>query len=210
MNKDEFDKKVHGGTQDERLLETPHDLRALSGVKLCAVGSATAAHLAEYGLKVDLTPTTNRAEAVVLAMSDRGDVQGLNILLPHADIGRELLAAELRKRAANVTEVVAYRTVVAETEREGDPDIYQMLLAGRIDVVTFTSPSAVRNFVRVVGEEPAADLLSTTVVASIGPVTAEAAAQFKIQSTIVPARYTIPALVDAIVAHFGKIKQAAV
>src|SRR5260370_42089743 len=91
-----------------RLLETPHDLRALSGVKLCAVGSATAAHLAEYGLKVDLTPTTNRAEAVVLAMSDRGDVQGLNILLPHADIGRELLGAELGKRGANVTEVVAY------------------------------------------------------------------------------------------------------
>jgi uroporphyrinogen III methyltransferase/synthase len=193
-----------------RLLETPHDLRALSGVKLCAVGSATAAHLAKYGLKVDLTPATNRAEAVVLAMSDRGDMRGLNILLPHADIGRELLGDEMRKRGANATEVVAYRTVVAETEHDGDPDIYQMLLAGRIDVVTFTSPSAVRNFVRVVGEEPAADLLSTTVVASIGPVTAEAAAQFKIQTTIVPAHYTIPALVDAIVAHFEKAKQAAV
>jgi uroporphyrinogen III methyltransferase/synthase len=193
-----------------RLLKTPHDLRALSGVKLCAVGSATAAHLAGYGLKVDLTPATNRAAAVVQAMSDPGDVRGLSILLPHADIGRELLAHELRKRGANVTEVVAYRTVVAEAEHEGDPDIYQMLLAGRIDVVTFTSPSAVRNFVRVVGEEPAADLLSTTVVASIGPVTAEAAAQFKIQTTIVPEHYTIPALVDAIVAHFGKMKPAAV
>ena len=51
-----------------------------------------------------------------------------------------------------------------------------MLLERRIDVVTFTSPSAVLNFVHVLGAEPAADLLNTTLVASIGPVTAEAAA----------------------------------
>ena len=100
-----------------------------------------------------------------------------SVLLPRADIGREVIADELRKQGADVTEVVAYRTVVAEPEREGEPDIYRMLLERRIDVVTFTSASAVRNFVRVLGAEPAADLLRTTVVASIGPVTAEAAAQ---------------------------------
>ena len=191
----------------ERLLGTPQDLRALSGVRLCAVGPATASRLAERGLKVDLIPAEYRAEAVVQAL---GEVRGLNILLPHADIGRELLADDLKKRGANVTEVVAYCTVVAEPEREGEPDIYQMLLNGLIDVVTFTSPSAVRNFVRVVGEEPAADLLRTTVVAAIGPVTAETAAQFNIAAAIVPAHHTIPALVDAIVDHFEKTKQATV
>ena len=79
-----------------------------------------------------------------------------------------------------------------------------MLLDRRIDVVTFTSASAVRNLVRVLGAEPAADLLGSTVVASIGPVTAEAAAQYKIRSTIVPSEYTVPALVDAIVEHFTR------
>jgi uroporphyrinogen III methyltransferase / synthase len=192
----------------DRLLETPRDLRALSGVKLCAVGSATARQLARHGLKVDLVPAEYRAESVVRQMSELGDVRGLKILLPHADIGREVLADGLRKRGAIVTDVVAYRTVVAEPEREGEPDIYQMLLNGRIDVVTFTSPSAVRHFVRAVGEEPAADLLRTTVVASIGPVTADAAAQLNIRSTIVPARYTTAALVEAIVEHFEKVKAA--
>jgi uroporphyrinogen-III synthase len=62
----------------------------------------------------------------------------------------------------------------------------------------------VRNFVHVLGAEPAADLLRTTVVASIGPVTAEAASQCNIQTTIMPATYTIPALVDAIVEYFGQ------
>jgi uroporphyrinogen-III synthase len=83
-----------------------------------------------------------------------------------------------------------------------------MLLERRIDVVTFTSPSAVRNFVRVVGSEPAADLLAATVVASIGPVTAEAAAQYQIRTTIMPAAYTVPALVSSIVEYFTQQQPA--
>ena len=121
-----------------------------------------------------------------------------------------MIADELRKQGAEVTEVVAYRTVVAEPEREGEPDIYRMLLDRRIDVVTFTSASAVRNFVKVVGAEPAADLLRTTIVASIGPVTAEAAAQCHIETTILPAQYTISSLVDAIVEHFEKSQRVVV
>ena len=188
----------------ERLRRSPFDLRALGGVKLCAVGPATAERLARHGLKVDLTPSEYRAEALVRALSETVDVRGLRILLPHADIGREVVAEELRKRGAEATEVVAYRTVVADPEREGEPDIYRMLLDQRIDVVTFTSPSAVRSFVQVVGAEPAADLLRPIIVASIGPVTAAAAEQFGIQTTILPQQYTVVALVEAIVEYFEK------
>jgi uroporphyrinogen III methyltransferase/synthase len=188
----------------ERLLGGGQDLRALGGVKLCVVGTATAERLAHYRLNADLVPAEFRAEAVVSALGEAADVRGLRVLLPRADIGREVIADELRKQGADVTEVIAYRTVVAEAEREGEPDIYRMLLDRRIDVVTFTSASAVRNFVKVVGAEPAADLLRTTVVACIGPVTAEAAAQSHIETTVVPAHYTVRALVDAIVEHFEK------
>src|SRR5437762_3230015 len=187
----------------ERLLAGPRDVRALGGVRLCVVGPATGDRLARYGLKVDLTPAEYRAEAVLRAMSELGDLKGLRILLPHGDIGRELLADELRKQGAEVTEVIAYRTVSADSEREGEPDVYRMLLERHLDVVTFTSASAVRNFVRVLGAEPAADLLRATAVAAIGPVTAEAAAQYNIATTIVPQSYTIPAFVDAIVEHFS-------
>jgi uroporphyrinogen III methyltransferase/synthase len=186
----------------KRLLATPRDLRALHGVNLCAVGPATAERLRELGLKVDLVPAEYRAEALVEALAGSRDVTGLRVLLPRADIGREVVADELRRRGADVTEVIAYRTVIVDPEREGEPDIYRMLLDRRIDVVTFTSASAVRNLVRVLGAEPAADLLQSAVVASIGPVTAEAAAQYNIRSTVVPAEYTVPALVDAIVEHF--------
>jgi uroporphyrinogen III methyltransferase / synthase len=190
----------------DRLLAGPRDLRVLGGVRLCGVGPATAERLAHHGLKVDLTPAEYRAEAVLRALTERGPVRGLKLLLPHADIGRELLADELRRQGADVTDVVAYRTVAVEPDREGDPDIYRMLLERSIDVVTFTSASAVRSFVRVLGAEPAADLLGSTVVACIGPVTAEAATQCNIKTTIQPASYTVPALVDAIAKYFEKEK----
>ena len=188
----------------ERVIAGPRDLRSLNGAKLCGVGPATSERLARYGLKVDLMPPEYRAEAMLRALSETGDVRGLKVLLPRADIGREVVAEELRKQGAEVTEVIAYRTTAVEAEREGEPDIYRMLLEHRIDVVTFASASAVRSFVRVLGAEPAADLLSATIVASIGPVTAEAASQFNIKTTIMPAAYTIPALVDAIVEYFQK------
>jgi uroporphyrinogen III methyltransferase / synthase len=188
----------------DRLLAGPWDLRALGGVKFCVVGPATAERLVRRGLKVDLTPSEFSAEAVVRTMSDTMHLAGTKVLLPHADIGRELIADQLRKQGADVSEVLAYRTVTMEPERDGEPDVYRMLLERRIDVVTFTSPSAVRAFVHVLGAEPAADLLRATVVASIGPVTAEAAAQCQIESAVVPASSTVPGLVDAIVRYFEK------
>ena len=87
-------------------------------------------------------------------------------------------------------------------ELPGDPDIYQLLLQEQIDAIIFTSASTVKNFVQYLGAESVADLLRTVPVASIGPVTAEAAQQFGIQTSIIPTKYTIPALVDALVEHF--------
>ena len=189
-----------------RLLASPRDLRALGGVKLCAVGPATADRLSKNGLKVDLVPHEYRAEAVAKALSASADMRGLKVFLPRADIGRDTVADEMRKQGAEVTEAIAYRTIGTDPERDGAPDIYRMLLERSIDVVTFTSGSAVRSYVKVLGAEPAADLLRTTAVASIGPVTAEAAAQHNIHTTIMPSQYTVTALVDAIVNHFAGVQ----
>jgi len=46
-------------------------------------------------------------------------------------------------------------------------------------------------------------------VAAIGPVTAEAAQQLGIHVSVVPKKYTIPDLVDALVEHFGSHETAA-
>jgi uroporphyrinogen III methyltransferase/synthase len=190
----------------EALFAGGQDVRALKGPRLCGVGPGTAEKLAEYGIKVDLLPEEYRAESVVLSIAERGAIEGARVLLPRADIGREVIGAELRAAGAVVTDVVAYRTLLEDTQREDDPDVYGQLLEGRIDVVTFTSGSAVRNFAKIYGAEQAADLLKNAVVAVIGPVTADAARQLGIPVTVRPATYTIPALVDAIAAHYAATK----
>ncbi len=190
----------------QAVVETGGDVRSLKGPLLCAVGSATADQLARYGIRVDLVPSEYRAEALASALAAQGSLQDVRVLLPRADIGREIVSESLRQGGAQVTEVVAYRTVLEETQSEDGPDIYRMLLDGELDVVTFTSASAVRNFAQIFGTEQAADLLSRTCVATIGPVTSEAAARLGIAVTVQASTYTVPALVEAIVRHVTAAK----
>lgn len=184
-----------------RLLAGPTDVRALHGVRLCAVGPATAEALARYGLKVDLVPDKYRSEAIVRVMSRDHDLTGDRVLLPRGDLARDLLPDALRQAGAIPTTVTAYRTAPVDLEASGGPDIYRLLLERRIDIVTFTSGSSVTNFVKGLGADQAADLLSRVDVACIGPVTADIAQRLGVTTTIMPSESTVPSLVDAIVAH---------
>ena len=46
-------------------------------------------------------------------------------------------------------------------------------------------------------------LLANVVVASIGPITAATAAEFGLETRIMPSAYTIPALARAIIEYYG-------
>jgi uroporphyrinogen III methyltransferase/synthase len=187
------------------LLDGTRDLRWLKKPRICSVGTGTAERLARYGIKADLIPDEFRGEALVAGMADTGSLAGCHVLVPRADIGRDVIAEGLRDAGALVTDVVAYRTVLEDAQRDDGPDVYRMLLDDAIDVVTFTSPSAVRNFASIYGKEQTIDLLSRTVVAAIGPVTSEAANQLGITVTVQPAVSTIAALVDAVAAHLSAL-----
>jgi uroporphyrinogen III methyltransferase/synthase len=181
------------------------DVRSLKGVRFCTTGPSTASRLQRYGIRVDLTPAEYRAEAIVEALKTTGSLAGSRFLLPRADAARDVLADELREAGAEVTDVVAYRTVLADGgDGESGHDVYRMLLDRQVDAITFTSASTVKSFVQIVGHEQAVDLLRTTVVACIGPVTAEAAQQLGIATTVMPDDYTVPHLVDALVEYFSR------
>ena len=83
------------------------------------------------------------------------------------------MTEQLRALGADVTEVVAYRTMAAELATRTMWTATASCSSGRIDAVTFTSGSAIRSFVALFGAEQAVDLLGQTVVATIGPVTAD-------------------------------------
>ncbi len=146
---------------------------ALRGVRVGAVGPATAAALAERGIAVDFVPSAFVAEAI---LAEIGDVAGRRILLPRADIARETLVEELRARGAQVDDLVAYRTIPGD----GAALLAPLLRAGAVDAVTFASSSAVRYLLDglpATGMEPEEALacLNRTAIICIGPVTAATA-----------------------------------
>lgn len=179
------------------LLEGEQDIRGLHGVQLCAIGASTADRLQAFGIKPDLAPAEFGVDAVAGAL---GTSERSRVLIVRPDHARDVLATELRERGAFVSDVVAYRTVQAT---DSGQDVYRMLLDGKVDAVTFTSASTVRQFVDLIGREQAVDLLGTTVVAAIGPVTAEAAQQLGVTVHVVPKRYDVSGLVDALIDHFS-------
>ncbi len=178
-----------------------HD-HPLGGARAVAVGPATTARLARHGVKVDLIPADHRAEAAAAELIAAHDLAGARVLLPRASLATAELPDALRAAGADVTDVVAYRTVpVADT---GDVDLAGMLDRRALDVVTFTSPSAVRALAALLGgPERTAALLAGTHVASIGPVTTRALRTLGLNADITPQRATVAALVDAIARHCG-------
>jgi uroporphyrinogen III methyltransferase/synthase len=185
------------------LLHGPRDIRALGRTAICAVGALTAERLATVGLKADVALPEFRVESVGEGLAARGDLTGQSVLVVRPDHLRDLLAEDLTHRGAIVTDLVAYRTVADPAESPGVQELYGQLLEGRIDAVAFTSPTAVTRFASLFGAEPAVDLLNTTVVAAIGPVTAAAASELGIEKVIVGETFTIEGLVSVLVDRFN-------
>ena len=100
---------------------------------------------------------------------------------------------------AKVDVVTAYRTVRSDRNAS---ELLPLFDGGKVDVITFTSPSTVTHFLGIMG--PGFRLPSRVRIACIGPVTAEAARKAGLTVDILQERYTIPELVDAIAAHFAK------
>jgi len=158
-------------------------------LRIAAIGPATAAALEREGLPVHAVPREFRGESLPEAL---GPLAGKRVLLARADIGREETAAAFAAAGAIVEDVAFYRVGPATPDPEG----LAALRAG-VDVLTFTSPSTVRSFVSILGEE-ARTLARSSLVACIGPVTAEAAREAGLPVHLQPADYTVDGLLEAL------------
>jgi uroporphyrinogen-III synthase len=161
-----------------------------SRLRTAAVGQATARLLAEKRIDVDFVPEEFTGEQLALGL---GNVAGRRILLPRARIGRPEIPALLRERGAMVEEFALYDTVTAVP----NPQTLAELEKG-VDVITFTSPSSVRNFLKV-GQF---GKLLNPLIACIGPSTADEAAERGLTVDIVAKEYTIDGLIAAVAAYF--------
>lgn len=189
------------------LTRGPRDLRALGRVHVCAIGPSTAERLTAAGIRPDVVAPEVGPERLSDTMSAFAPLAGRSVLVIRPDVLRTVIGDELARGGAIVTDLVAYRTEPISPESAGAQQLYRRLLDGQVDAVTFTSPTAVRRFAALIGEEQAADLLNTTTVVAIGPVTAAAAIEMGIEAPLVPAAYTLSGLLQALVDHFQHVQR---
>jgi len=183
----------------ERLRAAGKDLRDLKGIRLCTIGPATAAVLEGQGLRVDLVPETYLSEGVVAAF-ERYNLSGQRILLPRAEKARDVIPDGLARRGAFVDVVTAYRTVNSGRKAT---ELAEQIARGHVDVLTFTSPSTVTNFLEIMGPE-FLPIPAGIRVACIGPVTAAAARKAGLPGDILQETYTVQGLVESLKDFFAK------
>jgi uroporphyrinogen III methyltransferase/synthase len=182
-----------------RLRRQGRDIRDLKGARLCAIGPKTKERLEELCLHVEYVPSEYRAEAVLEGLQGKLK-QGERVLLPRADIAREILADTLRDMGAQVDNVVAYRTV----RGGGDAMTLRELLAEKmVHYITFTSSSTVKNFVEALDTPDYRTLLEGVRLISIGPITSQAARDLGLAIDIEAAEYTIDGLTEALRGEAG-------
>ncbi|MDI6814499.1 MAG: uroporphyrinogen-III C-methyltransferase [Dehalococcoidales bacterium] len=181
-----------------RLYALNLDARWLKGVKIGVIGPATAKAVEKAGLCPDYLPEVHTSQGFLAGLETQG-LAGCQVLLPRADIADKELARGMAQLGAEVLEVIAYRTIPnTKAISRGK----QLLLAGEIDLITFTSSSIVTNLVAVLGGKQ--QVLNRAKIACIGPKTAATAAQAGLRVDVVAQKHTIPGLMEAIKEYFQR------
>ncbi|GAB6037111.1 uroporphyrinogen-III C-methyltransferase [Fundidesulfovibrio butyratiphilus] len=170
------------------------DARALHGLKVAAIGPATAKALSDRGIKADFVPERFVAESVAQGMLEMG-AAGTRVLIARAAKAREVLPEKLTEAGAQVTVLPVYET----TPTDQDPrEIVDGIEHGEIRYLTFTSSSTVDNFFAKVDPQTLARLRNAVRIACIGPITAATLEKHGFTADIQPEDYTIPALARAL------------
>jgi uroporphyrinogen III methyltransferase / synthase len=195
-----------------RYFEKDRDIRDLKGIRICSVGTKTAAEVKKFGLKVDMVPDEFRAEGLIDTFEKLGSKRvakgsmegqlrsgaplgGLKFLFPRAEKAREIFPEKVRELGGEMDVPVAYRTIKPESHGKR---LRRFLREGRITIATFTSAATFENFREIVGRN-AEELLRNVAIAVIGPVTAKAVESAGLHVEIMPSESTIEAMVQEII-----------
>ena len=193
----------------KQLDELGLDARSLNGVKVAAIGVATADTLKQFGIKADLMPPAYVAESLFETLQqEEKDLSGKRFLLARADIARDFLPEALERAGAIVKEMTLYNTIADEQDQA---ELIETLKSVQPDWVTFTSSSTVLHFSQrvatLLAEQP--DYFKDTQFAAIGPVTATSFKNTYGRVDVVAETHTIPGLIEALINANTKAPQLA-
>lgn len=171
--------------------------KAMDGVRIAAVGPATAEAARGAGLHVEYVAVKHQGTALAEELSEK--IAGKLILLPRSDRANPELVEKLESLGARVKEIVAYKTV--RPDGLSGARVEKMVKEG-VDAVLFFSPSAIHHLQDILGYEKFHEFSRRTLFAAIGPVTEEALRKAKVEHVAVAGDTTVGAAIAALRGHF--------
>jgi uroporphyrinogen-III synthase len=170
-----------------------------AGVKIAAVGPATAEAVRAAGLAVPYV--SNAHNGVALTNELRAEVHGTHVFLPRSDRANPELITVLERHGAKVTPVVAYKTVPPRGELL---EACGAVFRGGADAVLFFSPSAVHHLRDLLGSQRFRDLGRQTIFVAIGPVSENALKAESVDRILLATDTTVAAAVSLLADYFAK------
>jgi uroporphyrinogen-III synthase len=170
--------------------------------RTAAVGPATADTAEHAGYPVEYVATEHSGAGIAKELGE--DLKGRSVFLPRSDHANPDLPEVLRRRGAVVTEVVAYRTLAPGA---ADRQRVKESIKDGVDGILFFSPSAVQNFLELLGAERLKALQGRAVMVAIGPTTAGALSTAGVQRIAWAADTTPKAVIEALEGHLSRTRR---
>jgi uroporphyrinogen-III synthase len=171
--------------------------QAVGGLYVAAVGPATAGAASQSGLHVDYVAAKHQGSALVEELAER--IRGQRVLLPRSDRANPELVEKLARVGAQVTDVVAYKTV---RPVEQIASAARAMAAKGVDAVLFFSPSAAHHLQDILGDERFREFSGRTLFAAIGPVTEQALRKMNAPHVVMAKDTTVIAAVTVLQDYF--------
>lgn len=175
-----------------------------NGIRVACVGPVTAAAARTANLLVEYVAVTHNGVALANELGSR--LQGAKVLLPRSDRANPDLPTALKNYGAQVSEVIAYRTLRTATD---DQERLKTIVGGQADAILFFSPSAVQHFAELVGAEQLLSVQDKLAITAVGPVTAKELSQAGVTRAVVAEDTTVVAVIEALENHFAGTEKAA-
>jgi uroporphyrinogen III methyltransferase/synthase len=172
-----------------------NDLRDIGGVRIAAIGPATAAKLKELHLQVDFMPEEAVGSKIAEGLDKYESVENLKICLLRAEVASPDLPKALEELGAIVDDIAVYKTVPETADLTGSA---ASLLESGADWITFTSASTVEHFHARFDLQKLLKQFPKTRLASIGPETSKAIKALELKPSLEAKEHTVDGLVNAL------------
>jgi uroporphyrinogen-III synthase len=188
---------------ERRAEELGRSLKAVATLpRAAAVGPATSLAAEAAGFSVEYVATDHSGAGLARELGE--ELRGKRVFLPRSERANPDLPGALRRRGADVTDVVAYRTLAPSG---ADREKLNESLRDRVDGILFFSPSAVQNFLELLGSEHLQRLQGRVLMVAIGPTTATALSAAGVQRIAWAADTTTRAVIESLEGHLARTKK---